>query len=135
MVGVPGQRCFIKRSGHERDPPIAGALIDRERRVPGAQARVPALLDVSLRTTEAADQKLAQPGLGARKIFGRIHRSQDVIVRHLSIERVHQTCETVFADQGKYVELLHALWSVPERRRRESFPSRSKTTPNVLGIQ
>ena len=56
-----GQLCLIERAIHQLDPAIAGALIELERHVAHAQARVAALLDITLWAAETADQKIPQP--------------------------------------------------------------------------
>ena len=72
--------------------------IDRERRVAQPEPRMPALLDVALRASEAADEEITKPLLGASQIFPRIHRPQDVVVRYLSVEGCDQPVESVFSD-------------------------------------
>ena len=64
----PRQRRLVQRPVHQRHPAIARVAVDRERHVPHAQPRVAALLDVARRPAEPADQKVAQPLLGARQI-------------------------------------------------------------------
>ena len=56
------------------------------------------LLDVALRAAEAADEKVTQPLLGAGEIVRRIHPAEDVVARHLSIERRDEVCESLLAD-------------------------------------
>ena len=57
-----------------------------------------ALLDVSLWPAESADQEFLQPLFRARQIVGRIHRPEDVVARHLRVERPNQPCEAFLAD-------------------------------------
>ncbi len=57
-----------------------------------------ALLDVARRTAEAADQEVAQPFFGAGQIVRRIHRPENVVGRHLRVERAHEAGEAVLAD-------------------------------------
>src|SRR5437870_3418966 len=78
-VDILGQLHLVERVRHQLQPALARGGVDRERHVPHPQARMAALLDVALRAAEAADQKIAQPLLGARKIAGRIHRSENLI--------------------------------------------------------
>lgn len=93
--GIGGQRGFVERAIHQLHPPIACALIDRERRVAHPQARVAALIDVVLRPAEAVQQEPAEARFGARQILRRIHRAQDLVFRHLRIERAHETRESL----------------------------------------
>ena len=77
---------------------IAGPLIELERHVPHAQARVPALLNVSLRPPKPADQEISQPFLGAVKVLGRIHWSEDVVGGHFRVKRRHQPGKAFLAN-------------------------------------
>lgn len=89
---------FVKGSIHQLYPAIAGGLIDDERHVPHPQSWMAALLDIAWRTTETADQKVAQPLLSAGKIVGRVHRPENVIRRHLRIEGANEAGKAFFAD-------------------------------------
>src|SRR5262245_476388 len=62
------------------------------------QARMPALLDVTRRSAEASDQKLAQPFLRADQVVRRIHRAEHIVVRHLRVERAHESRKAILAD-------------------------------------
>ena len=57
-----------------------------------------ALLDVPRRPAEATDQEVAQPFFGTSQLVGGIHRSENVIVRHLRIKRAHESGEAVLAN-------------------------------------
>lgn len=57
-----------------------------------------ALLDITRRTAEAADEKIPQPLLGALQIVRRIHRAEHVITRHLCIKRADEPLEAFFAN-------------------------------------
>jgi hypothetical protein len=71
------------------------------------QARVAALLDVTLRSTESSDEKVAQPLLGARKIVPRIHGTEDIVFRHLPVERGDEPREPFFADRRVDILIVH----------------------------
>jgi len=72
------------------------------------------LFDVSLRPSEPADQEISEAVLGTWKILRRVHRSQNVILRNLSIEGGDQACETFPANHRINFEFLHVLCS-PDR--------------------
>src|SRR6476469_11223008 len=59
---------------------------------------MPSLLDVARRPAAAADQKVTQPDFRAGQIVLRIHRSKNVVVGHLRVERMNQPLETLFSD-------------------------------------
>ena len=67
------------------------------------------LFDVSLRPSEPADQEISEAVLGTWKILRRVHRSQNVILRNLSIEGGDQACETFRANHRINFEFLHFL--------------------------
>ena len=98
FLGFLRQLGLVERAIHQLHPAIAGALIELERHVPHPQARVAALLDVALRSAEAAHQEIAQPLLGARKVVRRIHRSEDVVGGHLRVKRPDQPLKALFAN-------------------------------------
>ena len=100
------------RFAHQREPPVAGCLIDGEGRVPRTKARMTTLFDVPWRAAEPADQKVAEPLLGTRKIVRRVHRPEDVVVRDTAIERSREPGEPVIADQSVNVNLLHGPCAV-----------------------
>src|SRR4051812_42108134 len=61
--GLRGEVRLGERLFHQLDPAVAAALVDGERRVAHAQARVPALLRVPHRTAETLNEKVAQSQL------------------------------------------------------------------------
>lgn len=63
-----------------------------------AQPRVPALLDVILRTAEAENQKIAEPLSRAFQILGRIHGAEHVIVRDLTIKSLCEPLKAARSD-------------------------------------
>ena len=83
---------------HQLHPAIPCLLINRERHVPHPQARMSPLLDVSRWTAKPAHEKITQPLLRAGKIMRRVHRPENVVVRHLCIKRTHQPGKPVLAD-------------------------------------
>ena len=97
-LGVGGERALIERAIHERDPAIAGALIQTKRVMPHPQPRMATRLFVTRRPAKAAHQELPQSQFGARQVDFRIHRPQHLVFRHLRVERRHQSGEAVFAN-------------------------------------
>ncbi len=89
---------FIQRAIHQLYPAVARLLIQLERHVPHAKARMTALLHVSLRSAEAADEKVPQAQFGAIEIVLRIHGTEDVIGGNLPVKRGDEALETFFAD-------------------------------------
>jgi hypothetical protein len=57
-----------------------------------------ALLDVARRPAKAADEEVTQPLFGASKVLRRVHRTQHLVTRHLSIKCAHQTLKSVFTN-------------------------------------
>ena len=57
---------------------------------------MPALVDVAWRTSEAADQKVAQTRFGCREVIRRIHGAQNIVPGDLRIERADQPSEALF---------------------------------------
>jgi hypothetical protein len=68
---------------------------------------VPALLDVTLGTTEPADEKVPESLLGPGEIRTRIHGTEDVVRWDLPVKRRDQTMKAVVADGGIDLELFH----------------------------
>jgi hypothetical protein len=114
LLGLCRQRSFPNSTIHQAHPSVAGSLIYMERRMPRAEAGMASLFDVSLRPSEPADQEISEAVLGTWKILRRVHRSQNVILRNLSIEGGNQACETFPANHRINFELLHVLCS-PDR--------------------
>jgi hypothetical protein len=77
--------------------------------MPRAEAGMTPLLDVSLRPSEPADQEISEALLGACEILRRVHGSQEVVLRDLSIEGGDQARETFRANHGINFEFLHLL--------------------------
>ena len=68
---------------------------------------MPALLEVAGRSAETADQKIAQPLLGAVEIVCRIHRSENVVAGHLPVERGDQPLETFLPNRLVNRSIVH----------------------------
>ncbi len=83
------QPDFVHRRPHQQDPAIPRGGVDRERRMPHAQARVASLVQILGRATEAVDQEAAQPRLGAWQVVRRIHGPEDRVQRDSAVERGH----------------------------------------------
>ena len=108
LLGLCRQRSFPKSTIHQAYPSVAGSLIYMERRMPRAEAWVPSLFDVSLRPSEPADQEISKALLGTCEIRRRVHGSQKVVLRDLSIECGDQACESFRANHGINCDFLHA---------------------------
>jgi hypothetical protein len=67
------------------------------------------LLDVGLRPSEPTNQEISEALLGTLKVLRRVHRSQKVVLRDLSIEGRHQARETLRPNHGINFDLLHVL--------------------------
>ena len=63
-----------------------------------AQAGMPSLFDIVLRTSETVDQETAKALLGACGIFLRIHLPQNVVLRDPAIEGGHEAREAFFSN-------------------------------------
>lgn len=90
---------------HELQPALAGARIHLEGRVPHAQARMAALLDIDRRTVEPADEKQPQPPLRRRQIAPLVHRPQDRIPRYAPIKRRDEPGKSVIANHRINIRL------------------------------
>jgi hypothetical protein len=77
--------------------------------MPRAEARMASLFDVSLRPPEPTDQEISEALLGTSEILRRVHGSQNVVLRDLSIEGGDQARETFRPDRGIDFEFLHFL--------------------------
>jgi hypothetical protein len=108
LLGLCRQRSFPKSTIHQAHPSVAGSLIYEKRRMPRAEAGMASLFDVSLRPS---DQEISEALLGTWKIFRRVHRPKNVILRNLSIEGGDQACETFRANHRINFEFLHVLCS------------------------
>jgi len=106
-VDVCRKPDFIERVRHQLQPALSGGAVDRKRHVPHAKARMTALLDVALWTTEPADEEVPEALLGPGEIRTGIHVTEDVIRWDLPVERGDQTMKTVFADGGINLVLFH----------------------------
>jgi hypothetical protein len=94
---------------HELHPAVAGGLIDAKGNVPGPQARMPTLFNVSLPASKAINQEITKPLLGAIAIVLRIHRSKNVVVINLTIESSHQPRETFCSYKRKNLVFIHEV--------------------------
>lgn len=119
---VVGQRGFVKRAIHQRDPAIACVLVDRKRHVAHPQTRVSPLLDVALRATETADEKLAEPLLGAFEVIRSIHWAEHRVVRHLCIKGSSQAREPLLADPRVNVVFCHNASMSHEDQKSDDAP-------------
>ena len=98
---------FIERVRHQLQPALAGGAVDGKGHVPHAKARVAALLDVTLGTTEPANEEIPEALLGPGEIRTRIHGTEDVVRWDLPVKRGDQTMKAVFADGGIDLVLFH----------------------------
>jgi hypothetical protein len=57
-----------------------------------------ALLDVERRAAETKNQKLTEALFGTREVTAGVHRSKDLIVRHLPVESGDKAPEAVFTN-------------------------------------
>src|SRR6185503_15778736 len=108
-------------------PAVAGLAVDRERGMAHAQPRVAALLDVALRSAEAAHQEVAQPLLGAGEIRLGIHWSEDVVGGDLAVEQADEALEAFLADG------LVDLCVVQDDDRNVKSPYANSFHPGALG--
>lgn len=76
--------------------------------MPQAKPRVAALLDVTWWTAEAADQEVTEPLLGAGQIVRGIHRTNQIVTGHLPVEGGDEPPESVLANGGVDITLVHA---------------------------
>ncbi len=67
------------------------------------------LFDVSLRPSEPTDQEISEALLGTWEILRRVHGSQKVVLRDLSIKGGDQSRETFRPNHGIDFEFLHFL--------------------------
>jgi hypothetical protein len=79
--------------------------------MPRAQARMASLFDVSLRAPEPTNQEISEALLGTWEILRRVHGSQKVVVRDLSIKGGDQARETFRTNHRIDFEFLHLLSS------------------------
>jgi hypothetical protein len=70
------------------------------------------LFDVSLRSSEPADQEISEALLSTREILRRVHGAQKVVLRDLSIDGGDQAYETFPANHRINFELLHSKLSL-----------------------
>jgi hypothetical protein len=69
------------------------------------------LFDVCLRAPEPTDQEISEALLGTWEILRRVHGSQKVVLRDLSIEGGDQARETFRTNDGIHLKFLHLLSS------------------------
>ena len=93
-----GQLRLVKRAIHQLNPTVSCALIELERQVPHPQARVAALLDVSLWPAEASHQEVLQPLFRSSQVISWVHRPEDVVGRHLSVKSRNEPGKAVLAN-------------------------------------
>ena len=119
---------FIERVRHQLQPALAGGAVDGEGHVPHAKARVAALLDIALGTTEPADEEIPEALLGPGVIRTRIHGTEDVVGWDLPVKRGDQTMKAVFADGGIDLVVFHD--SMLTRECKSLTPNPRPFTPN-----
>ena len=107
MLGGGGQGSFSESVIHELDPTVAGCGVDAERKMAGAEARMTALLDITLRTAETVDQKIAKTDFRGLTLVLGVHGPEDIVLRDLTIEGADEADETVFSDQGVKIFVVH----------------------------
>lgn len=107
--GFRRQRGFLERVVHEFHPAVAGGLIDGERRVPHAEARMAAFFDIAGRTAEASDEEVAKAFFGAREVVFRVHRSEKIVARDLTVKGGDETGKSVLPDCVVHFIFLHLL--------------------------
>jgi len=76
-----------------------------------AEAGMASLFDVRLRPSEPTNQEISEALLGTWEILRRVHGSQKVVLRDLSIEGGDQARETFRANHRINFEFLHLLSS------------------------
>ena len=101
------QRDLIQRPLHQRDPAFARALIDVEGGMARSETRMAAALGIAAWTAEPSHEKIAQPLFAPREVVVRIHGTEDVVDRHLRVERARQSGKSGFANHGVDIALGH----------------------------
>lgn len=102
------QGRFVECGSHELDPPVSGILVHYEWRVSHPQPWVATLCDVVLRAAESEDQESSKSSFRTGKIVCWIHGAENAVIRHLAIERGHQSAEAVFS--YTVVDLTFGQW-------------------------
>lgn len=95
-----GQSGYFKSTIHELHPSITRCLADGKGSMPDSQSWMAALLDIVLWSAETENQKIAEALFGSRHILLRIHGPEDVIVRHLLVERGHESLKSLGSNCG-----------------------------------
>ncbi len=72
----------------------------------GAETRVAPLFHVAHRPAESPDQEVTETRFRACHVVGRIHRSEDVVTGHLSVEGANEPRESVLPDLVKHLQLI-----------------------------
>jgi len=80
---------------------MPGRHIDLKWSVAHAQARVAARFDVSIGPAEAPDEKVAEALFSRRKLIPGVHGAEDLVARHVSIERRDESGESLFAEDAE----------------------------------
>lgn len=109
-LGGRWQLHFAKRTVHERDPTVAGALIHREGCMTHAQARMAALLNVAWRASKTENEEIPKPLFRAFQVVRGIHRPQNIVARNLPVERGNETPESLLSDFFKHVIFRELIW-------------------------
>ena len=80
--------------------------------MPRTQPRVAALLGVARRAPKAEDEEIPQTLLCGCKVVLLVHRAEDRVRRHLSVERADRAVESILADCGVDIAFVHTLRSL-----------------------
>jgi hypothetical protein len=77
--------------------------------VPHAQSGMAARFDISRRSSEPEDQKVAEAMFGAGEIVFSVHRPEKIVMRNPPVERGDQARETLVTDQAINFLFLHDI--------------------------
>ena len=72
------------------------------------QAGMPPGFQIALRPAEAEDKKFAEALFGASQIMARIHGPEDVVLRHLPVERGYEAVKSILSDERVDFLIVHA---------------------------
>jgi len=87
-----------ERPAHQFEPSLGSRRRDCKRHMSSPQSGMAALVDVSVRATEAIDKEITQPLFGSFHVVGRIHRTKDVVARHLLVEGATNAAKPLLAN-------------------------------------
>lgn len=86
---------------------VVGSTIDCKGRMPHAQARMTASLDVAGWTAKAENQEIAQALFCSSQIVLWIQPAQNVILGDSPVKRRDKPLKSLFADRRKYFRIIH----------------------------